>query len=150
MTELPSDERLVAAAREAALRSYSPYSRFRVGAAVVTPGGELYTGANVENAAHPAASCAEATTIAFAVAQGHRELPVVAVACIDAADVEGAYPCGRCRQIMCEFGVGRVLVTTGEGEVRAHTLDELLPFRFRLPTRATSQEEAWTPPHRRS
>jgi cytidine deaminase len=137
MVEPASDERLVAAAREAALRSYSPYSRFRVGAAVVAAGGEVFTGANVENAAHPAASCAEATTIAFAVAQGHQELPVVAVACIDAADVDGAYPCGRCRQIMCEFGVERILVTTAAGEVRAHTLDELLPYRFRLPTRPT-------------
>jgi cytidine deaminase len=53
------------------------------------------------------------------------------VACIDATDVQGAYPCGRCRQIMSEFGVETVLVAAGEGsEIREHTLDELLPHRF--------------------
>jgi cytidine deaminase len=150
MTSAASDDELVAAARQAALGSYSPYSRFRVGAAVATAGGEVFTGANVENAAHPAASCAEATTIAYAVAQGHRNITVVTVACIDAADVDGAYPCGRCRQIMCEFGVERILVTAAEGEVRVHDLDELLPYRFRLPAHPTPEEEAWTPPRHRS
>ena len=56
----------------------------------------------------------------------------MAVACVDAEDIEDAYPCGRCRQIMAEFDVERVLVTTADGEVREHSLDELLPHRFRL------------------
>jgi cytidine deaminase len=56
----------------------------------------------------------------------------VAVACIDAATVDDAYPCGRCRQIMSEFGVETVHVTTADGEVRHHTLDDLLPHRFSL------------------
>lgn len=124
-------DELVAAARSAAERSYSPYSRFRVGAVVVAESGEVFTGANVENAAYPSSNCGEATAIHTAVAAGVRKIDKLAVACIDAADVQGAYPCGRCRQIMSEFGVETVLVAAGEGsEIREHTLDELLPHRF--------------------
>jgi cytidine deaminase len=100
---------------------------------VVGAGGEVVTGANIENAAYPASNCAEATAIGAAVSQGVREIDTVAVACVDADDVEGAYPCGRCRQIMSEFDVKRIVVTAGEGsEIREHTLDELLPHRFNL------------------
>ncbi len=128
-----NNEELVAAARAAAEGSYSPYSNFRVGAVVVGAAGEVFTGANIENAAYPSSNCAEATAIATAVAQGVRKIDTVAVACIDADDIEGAYPCGRCRQIMSEFDVDRVIVTAGDGSVvREHTLDELLPHRFDL------------------
>lgn len=126
-------EELVAAARAAAGNSYSPYSKFRVGAVVVADDGRVYTGSNVENAAYPSSTCGEATAIHTAVADGVRKIDTVAVACIDAADVQGAYPCGRCRQIMAEFGVDRVIVAGKEGsEIREHTLDELLPNRFTL------------------
>jgi cytidine deaminase len=129
---MTSDE-LVARARAAAESSYSPYSHFRVGAVVVGEEGEIFTGANVENAAYPVSSCAEATAINTAVSQGIRKISVVAVACIDARDVEGAYPCGRCRQIMSEFGVEKVIVSAGDGSaVREHTLDQLLPHQFEL------------------
>jgi cytidine deaminase len=124
---------LVEAARSAAQGSYSPYSGFRVGAVVVGSNGEVFTSANVENAAYPSGSCAEANVIGAAVSHGVREIETVAVACIDAADTDGAYPCGKCRQIMSEFDVGRVIVTAGAGShVREHTLDELLPYRFNL------------------
>lgn len=124
-------DELVAAARSAAERSYSPYSHFRVGAVVVAENGEVFTGANIENAAYPSSNCGEATAIQTAVAAGVRKIDTLAVACIDATEVQGAYPCGRCRQIMSEFGVATVLVAAGEGsEIREHTLDELLPHRF--------------------
>ncbi|HEX6300787.1 MAG TPA: cytidine deaminase [Acidimicrobiia bacterium] len=124
---------LAEAARAAAEGSYSPYSGFRVGAVVVGSNGEVFTAANVENAAYPSGSCAEANAVAAGVSHGVRDLEIVAVACIDADDTDGAYPCGKCRQIMSEFDVGRVIVTAGEGsEVREHTLDELLPYRFDL------------------
>ncbi|HEY6629437.1 MAG TPA: cytidine deaminase [Acidimicrobiia bacterium] len=124
---------LAAAARAAAEGSYSPYSGFRVGAVVVGDRGEVFIGANVENGAYPASSCAEATAINTAVSHGVRKIETVAVACIDALDVEGAYPCGRCRQIMSEFDVSTVIIAGGPGsEIREHTLDELLPHRFRL------------------
>ena len=126
-------DELVSAARAAAVGSYSPYSKFRVGAVVVGSEGEVFTGANVENAAYPSSSCAEANAINTAVSQGVREIESVAVACIDADDVEAAYPCGRCRQIMSEFRVKRVIVTAGDGSaVSEHTLEELLPHQFRL------------------
>jgi cytidine deaminase len=123
---------LVEAARAAALGSYSPYSKFRVGAVVVGEGGEVFIGANVENAAYPAGNCAEATAINSAVSHGVRAIDTVAVACVDADSTDRAYPCGRCRQIMAEFDTKRVVVTASEGsEVREHTLDEILPYRFR-------------------
>ncbi len=128
-----SNEDLALLARRAAEGSYSPYSRFRVGAVAVGERGEMFTGANVENAAYPASSCAEATAMNTAVSQGVRRIETVAVACIDAKDVDGSYPCGRCRQIMSEFDVERVIVTAGDGSViREHTLEELLPHRFAL------------------
>lgn len=126
-------DQLIAAARIAAGNAYSPYSGFRVGAVVVADNGETFTGANVENAAYPSSNCAEATAIHTAVAAGVRKIDTLAVACIDAEDVIGAYPCGRCRQIMSEFGTEKIIVAAGEGsEVREHTLDELLPHRFTL------------------
>ncbi|HYJ24663.1 MAG TPA: cytidine deaminase [Acidimicrobiia bacterium] len=126
-------EDLVAAARAAAENAYSPYSHFRVGAVVVAADGQTFTGANIENAAYPTSNCAEATAIHTAVAAGVRKIDTLAVTCIDATDVLGAYPCGRCRQIMAEFGVEKVIVAAGEGsEIREHTLDVLLPFRFTL------------------
>ena len=127
------NDELINVARAAAEASYSPYSHFRVGAVVVGADGEMFTGANVENAAYPASSCAEATAINTAVAQGVRKIDVVAVACIDARDVDGAYPCGDCRQVMSEFGVEKVIVSAGNGSVvREHTLDHLLPHQFEL------------------
>jgi cytidine deaminase len=126
-------DELTEAARAAARGSYSPYSGFRVGAVVVGADGELFTGANIENAAYPSGACAEATAVNTAVSHGVRAIDTVAVAGVDAEDVDGAYPCGDCRQIMSEFDVKRVIVTAGEGsEVREHTLDELLPYRFTL------------------
>ena len=124
---------LVELARRVAEGAYAPYSRFRVGAVVVGEDGDTFTGANVENASYPVSSCAEATAINYAASQGIRKIQTVAVACIDADDVDRSYPCGRCRQIMSEFDVDRVVVTGGHGsEVREHTLDELLPHRFDL------------------
>lgn len=124
---------LVALAREAAVNAYAPYSRFRVGAVVLSSDGLTYAAANVENAAYPATNCAEAIAVGRAVSEGVRKIDAVAVACIDASSVAGAYPCGRCRQIMSEFGVDTIHVTAGSGsKVNTHTLDELLPFRFDL------------------
>lgn len=120
-------------ARRVAEAAYAPYSQFRVGAVVVGEDGNTFTGTNVENASYPVSSCAEATAISYAVSQGVRKIDTVVTACIDANDADGAYPCGRCRQIMSEFDVERVIVTAGPGsEIREHTLDELLPHRFHL------------------
>jgi cytidine deaminase len=124
-------EELIAEARAAAALAYAPYSHFRVGAVVVDAEGNRYTGANVENSAYGATICAEASAIAHAASQGARRLDTVAVCCLDAADADGGYPCGNCRQMMVEFGVRRVIVDTVEGP-REHTLAELLPFGFKF------------------
>ncbi|MFQ5948221.1 MAG: cytidine deaminase [Acidimicrobiia bacterium] len=121
---------LMAEARTAAEEAYAPYSNFRVGAVVVAADGTRYPGANVENAAYGSAMCAEAVAIGRAVSSGVRKIDTVAAACIDAD--EDCYPCGDCRQLMSEFGVEQIIVGGPTGEVREHSLEELLPHGFKL------------------
>jgi len=97
---------------------------------VVDEEGRHHTGANVENSAFGSTICAEGAAISRAVFRGARRLDTVAVSCLD-SDV-AVYPCGNCRQLMVEFGVRRVLVDAPDG-IREHSLDELIPFGFRLP-----------------
>lgn len=123
---------LVAAARRAAENAYVPYSKFRVGAALLTAAGEIVTGCNVENAAYGSSICAEATAIVTAVSQGARSMSTIAVACLDSDSLDGAYPCGNCRQLINEFGITRIIVTTATGESRSHSNTELLPYGFTL------------------
>lgn len=123
---------LVEAARKAADNAYAPYSNFRVGAALLTDDGRIFTGANVENAAYPSSNCAEATAVAHAASEGMRKIQEAAVACIDATSLDAAYPCGRCRQILNEFDAEVVYVAIASGDAREHTLAELLPFGFKL------------------
>jgi len=122
-----TDEELLAHAAGAAEGSYSPYSHFRVGAAIVTDDGSIISGANVENAAFGASICAEANAIASAIAGGATSVSTVAVVCLDG---EPCTPCGNCRQIMREFGVERVILRTPEGAVHPVTLQDLLPMSF--------------------
>jgi cytidine deaminase len=124
-----TDHELIALAEQAAANSYSPFSRFRVGAVVVAPDGTTYSGANVENSAYGSGICAEAAAIVRAVSAGVRKIDTVAVACIDAD--EAGYPCGNCRQLMVEFDVDRVVVGSPDGP-RSHTLAELIPHGFKL------------------
>ncbi|MCE2526511.1 MAG: cytidine deaminase [Actinomycetia bacterium] len=123
-------EDLVRRARQAGLNSYSPYSGFRVGAALLAEDGTVYTGTNVENAAYPVSNCAEVIAVNTAVAEGVRRIDTVAVVCLDADSIDDAYPCGRCRQVMNEFAVQTVLVAAGDGPHRVHSLSELLPYGF--------------------
>ncbi len=118
---------LIDRARRVAERAYAPYSRFRVGAVVVTPEGATFEGVNVENAAYGATICAEANAISTAAAAGVRTLATVAVGCLDADE---CYPCGNCRQLMREFGVEHVVVQGTGGRVRIHPLGDLLPHSF--------------------
>jgi cytidine deaminase len=120
--------KLLALAEEAKEKSYSPYSGFRVGAALLTRDGKVFTGANVESATYGATVCAERTAVVKAVSEGYRHFEAIAVAS-DAK--EGSYPCGICRQFLAEFGPD-IKVITGklDGEVRVDTVAELLPFAF--------------------
>ncbi len=120
---------LVEEARAIRERAYAPYSGFKVGAAIRAASGRVYTGVNVENAAYPEGTCAEAGAIAAMVAGGDTEIAEVAVIadCPDPVP-----PCGGCRQKLAEFGKGAVPVTmaTVAGATLTRRLDELLPGAF--------------------
>ncbi len=118
---------LLAEAKAAAERAYAPYSDFHVGAVVVADDGRRFVGGNVENSAYGATICAEANAITTAAAAGVRKIDTVAIACLDTGE---CYPCGNCRQMMREFGVDRIIVQDPAGDLREHTLEELLPHAF--------------------
>ena len=110
-------------------RSYSPFSGFRVGAALLTKSGEIITGVNIENSSLGATICAERTAFVKAISEGHREFDTIAIA----SNGQEAWPCGICRQFMYEFAPDlRVVTGTEEDNLRVLTLKELLPEGFRL------------------
>jgi cytidine deaminase len=116
------------AARDASRNAYAPYSNFRVGAAILTEGGQIHAGCNVENASYGLAICAERNAAAaMAIAnQGDREIRLVAVFSPDAAP---CFPCGACRQVLREFGCKEVVVEEAAG-LRSYPFDEILPYSF--------------------
>lgn len=119
---------LIALARAAYDRAWAPYSRFHVGAAVLTRDGGRYAGCNVENATYGATVCAERHAVSAAVLAGDHD--IVAVVVYVGIDVP-AFPCGICRQVLAEFGDDiDVLSVTASGRRERSTLDELLPKRF--------------------
>ena len=120
-----TDDALLARADEAAARAYAPYSRFRVGCAVLTRGGDVVEGVNVENAAYPLGICAERAAFGRAISEGHRPGDFVAAAIT-------ASPCGGCRQWLLEMQVERVVFRNGDRVVTL-TPGELLPESFELP-----------------
>lgn len=120
---------LYRAAQQIMQNAYAPYSRFKVGAALLIKSGEVFTGVNVENSSYGAAICAERTAYVKAVSEGYREFEAIAVA----SSGGEAYPCGICRQFMFEFGE-ELKIITGEDEDHLHITEikELLPEGFRL------------------
>lgn len=118
---------LIDLANEARRRAYAPYSNYRVGAALRTKSGRIYTGVNVENAAYPTSICAERVAVFKAVSEGEREFEVISV-----VTDNGGSPCGSCRQVLSEFGLETmVLLADGKGELlREITVGELLPEAF--------------------
>ncbi len=125
MTEF-TPETLIQQALEARKQAYAPYSRYRVGAAVLCEDGTVVTGCNVENASYPATICAERVALTSAVAQGKRTFVALAV-----ATATGGSPCGICRQVMAELGPDMVVyISDAVGNFRATTVAELLPDSF--------------------
>jgi len=128
------DRTLIRAALAVRENAYAPYSRYRVGAALLDMEGRIFTGCNVENAAYPACCCAERTALFGAVAQGSRRFSAIAVAggpAGEAPPLSGyAFPCGVCRQALWEFGSLRVLVAKSEEDYKTYLLEELLPHGF--------------------
>ena len=124
--------RLLAAAHEMLTRAYAPYSKFRVGAAILTEAGNLFTGCNVENASYGLTNCAERTAIFSAIASEGETMRVRAVAVANAQNVPCS-PCGACRQVMFEFGPDAVVLFQGQnGTTEETTTRALLPGGFSL------------------
>ena len=123
---------LVEAAEDARMGAYAPYSRFLVGAALLTKSGKIYTGCNIENASYPAGICAERTAIFKAVSEGEREFEALALVGGRAGEVAPfCAPCGICRQVIAEFCPPEFPVILGNKEhFEAYTLGMLLPFSF--------------------
>lgn len=120
---------LLKLAEEAKGNAYAPYSKFKVGAALLTKGGKVYTGCNIENASYGASNCAERTAIFKAVSEGETEFEKIAVA---SSSREETWPCGICRQVMVEFSkeLTVVLGDTEKNEVHEYSIEELLSHSF--------------------
>ena len=127
-------EMLVKRACDARLKAYSPYSRFCVGAALLCADGEIYEGANIENASYGATNCAERTAIFKAVNEGKRDFKAISIVGAKRGDdIENlCAPCGICRQVMQEFCRKDfvIIVATSTEDYKKYTLQELLPFGF--------------------
>jgi len=124
---------LVSAATQAKEMSYSPYSEFQVGAALLTKSGKVYTGCNIESASYSPTNCAERTALFKAVSEGEREFAAIAVTGAPKGKEGGyAYPCGVCRQMLNEFFAPdtMVIVAKTEEDFKVHRFEEILPFGF--------------------
>lgn len=126
---------LIKAALEARQKSYSPYSGFMVGAALLAENGQIFTGCNIENAAYTPTNCAERTAFFNAVSEGVREFRAIAIAGSPRGNelTQYAYPCGVCRQVMMEFCRPedfQIIVARTEEDYKAMTLGGLLPEGF--------------------
>ena len=126
---------LLEEAKKARLKAYTPYSNFKVGAALLTKSGKVYFGCNIENATYTPTNCAERTAFFKAVSEGEREFEKIAI--VGAKDGEDANvmcsPCGVCRQVMMEFCDPKefqIILANGENTCRVMTLEELLPCGF--------------------
>jgi cytidine deaminase len=124
-------ERLLAAANEMLARAYAPYSKFRVGAAILTAAGNVFTGCNVENAAYGLTNCAERTAIFSAIASEGESMRLRAVAVVNAQNAPCS-PCGACRQVIFEFGPDCVVLFQGKDGIEQSTASTLLPAGFTL------------------
>ena len=138
-------EELYRLAEDARKNAYAPFSGFFVGAALLTAGGRVYTGVNVENSSYGATICAERTAFVKALSEGERDFTAIAVS----AGGTESVPCGICRQFMLEFAPEITVITgwrqDGGEDVQLHVrpLGELLPEGFRLnPDRGTAEETA--------
>ena len=121
------DKALVEAAKKAREFSYSPYSKFAVGAAVLTRRGKVYGGCNIENASYGITNCAERTAIFRAVSEGEREIVALAIVADSKRPVP---PCGACRQVIAEFKIPHIIMANLDDQIQTATCEELLPGAF--------------------
>ncbi len=125
------EDKLANLAKDIAKKAYAPYSNFRVGAALVTDSGNIYTGCNIENAAYPATVCAEDVAVFKAISEGETKINKIAVACIDAKSDTAIFPCGLSRQRLSEFNTEDVIVVDNNG-YKEYKFSEILPFDFKF------------------
>lgn len=139
MLDKETELKLIAKAFEMKEKAYCPYSKYQVGAGLLTKSGKIYGGHNIENSSYPATVCAERTSIFKAVSEGDREF--IAIAICGAAvgtkpqglETDYAFPCGVCRQVMREFTNPKefkIYVCASEDKYNVYTLEELLPHSF--------------------
>lgn len=120
-----SETDLIKAAAETQKKAYAPYSKFSVGAAVLTKSGKVFTGCNVENISFGLTICAERSAVATAIASGEQEFEAIA---ITTDSIHVVMPCGACRQVLAEFNPDlKVITSTRKGAVEIARLSELLP-----------------------
>ncbi|MBX4263227.1 cytidine deaminase [Clostridium estertheticum] len=122
-------EKLVSQALQARKNAYAPYSNFKVGAAVLTDDGKVFTGCNIENASYGATNCAERTAIFKAVSEGYKTIKAIAIVGVQN---DYTYPCGICRQVIAEFATDDTKIILGKNDTEyiVKTLDEILPGAF--------------------
>ena len=125
------DQKLADLAKEIAKKAHAPYSNFRVGAALITDSGNIYTGCNIENASYPATICAEDVAVFKAISEGETKINTLAVACIDAESDTAIFPCGISRQRMSEFNTENVIVVINDG-FKKYKFSDILPFDFKF------------------
>ena len=125
------DQKLANLAKEIAKKAHAPYSNFRVGAALITDSGNIYTGCNIENASYPATICAEDVAVFKAISEGETKINTLAVACIDAESDTAIFPCGISRQRMSEFNTENVIVVNNDG-FKKYKFSDILPFDFKF------------------
>ena len=125
------DQKLADLPKEIAKKDHAPYSNFRVGAALITDSGNIYTGCNIENASYPATICAEDVAVFKAISEGETKINTLAVACIDAESDTAIFPCGISRQRMSEFNTENVIVVNNDG-FKKYKFSDILPFDFKF------------------
>lgn len=122
---------LINAARVASHKAYAPYSNFKVGAALMTSDGEIYTGANVENSSYGLTVCAERIAVFKAVTAGAKQFSSIAIT--TASQKDYIFPCGACLQVLAEFAPDiKVICTNAENKYKIYDLNDLLPQIFTL------------------
>lgn len=124
-----TNEQLIKQAKTAMENAYVPYSNFKVGAALLTESGKVFTGCNIENASYGATICAERTAIAKAVSEGEKNFVKLAVV---SSSKDLTYPCGICRQVIAEFMPEGKVIFEGKDNIVELSLTDLLPYRFEL------------------
>lgn len=121
-------DKLIKEATKARLEAYVPYSKFKVGAALLTTKNNIYSGCNIENASLGLTVCAERVAIFKAISEGSRQFEAIAIVC---DSIKPCFPCGACRQIISEFGKEIVIISSNlKGNIKIASMAELLPNAF--------------------